>query len=285
MSYYDYKQQYAYGFGPVALSDLGALSSGSTKFYLGENYGPKANLSASTNDSTHTKPIDFKANKQMFSKKARLDIEVIESFAPIGAKQTVTLTFTGTKATAAGSYEISIKDEDSATVTVAENDTPTDIASAVVTALGALKAWVATSAAGVVTLTKKIEEENITVNSTNFGITGSATGISITSSGFVAGTTGVAPEADGHYIKLDFMSVANATDLAAYIATTLTVIPDMTVYVKPSEAVVCNTPYFQSLMPSNTKEYSWVEISCPYASTASVTFTGGKLVIHVNPNN
>jgi hypothetical protein len=284
--YNDYKQQYAFGFAPISLADLGAISSSSTKFFLGEACGAKANLSKVTgdNDSTHTKPIDFKAPKQMFHKKALLDVEVIESIAPMGAKQTATLTFTGTKATAAGSYTIAIKDEDGVTVTVAEDDTPSDIAAAVVTALGGLKAWVASAAAGVVTITKKVESANITVNSDNFGFTGSATGISVTSSGFVAGTTGVAPEADPHVIKLDFFS-ADADAVAAYVDNSFSgLTPDHTVYVKPGEAIVCNTPYFQSLMASLTKQYAWVELSVPYAGTASITYTAGKLLIHCNPN-
>ena len=256
MAYNDYKQQYAFGFAPVALADLGAISSSSTKFFLGEAFGAKANLSKVTgdNDSTHTKPIDFKAPKQMFHKKALLDVEVIESIAPMGAKQTVTLTFSGT-ASADGSYTIAIKDEDSVTVTTADEDTAAQVAGKVKAALAGLKNWDASVASAVVTLTKKIESANITVNSTNFGITGSTTGISITSSGFVAGTTGVAPEADAHVIKLDFFS-ADADAIADYVDNSFAgLTPDHTVYVKPGEAIVCNTPYFQSLMASNTKQY------------------------------
>ena len=283
MSYNDYKQQYAYGFAPVALSDLGALSSGSTKFYLGENCGPKANLSSSTNDSTHTMPLCFKANKQMFHKKAILDVEVIESMAPLGVKQVVTLTISNAAASD-GKDTITIRDESPVEVSIADDTTAAQAAAAIATALAGLKNWTAVNTAGqaTVVLTRKVEAENWTYSDTdNFKF---ETTVTTQTGAFSSTTSGVAPEADGHYIKLDFMSVATKDELDAYIATTLTVVPDMTVYVKPGEAVVCNTPYFQGLMPSNTKEFSWVEISCPYASTASITFTGGKLLIHCNPN-
>lgn len=279
--YNDYKQQYAYGFQPVALADLGALSSGSTKFFLGENCGPKANLSKTTNDATHTKPISFKAGKQMFHKKALLDVEVIESVAPLGAKQVVKITFTGT-AGADGSVKLQPYGEEEITVAIENGNTAAESAAAVAAACQGLKKWTVASDSGVVTFTAKMEAANITVNATNFPLTATLTTQAITSSAFVSVTAGVAPEADGHYIKLDFMS-ADEDELDAYIGGG-SIVPDMTVYVKPGDAVVCNTPYFQSLMPSNTKEYSWVEISCPYAGTASITFTSGKLLIHCNPN-
>jgi len=283
--YTDYKQQYAYGFGPVALSDFGAISSSSTKFFLGENYGPKANLSKATgdNDSTHTKPIDFKAAKQMFHKKAMLDIEVLESIEPLGVKQVVKITFSGT-AGAAGSVTLQPYGEDEVTVTIANGNTATQSGDAVVAACGALKHWGVSNSSGVVSFTAKLPAANITVNATNFPLTADLTTQSISSSAFVSVTSGVAPEADGHYLKLDFMS-ADADELAAYVDNSFSgLVPDATVYVKPGDAIVDNTPYFQSLMPSNTKEYSWVEISCPYAGTASITFTSGAILAHINPN-
>jgi len=285
MAYNDYKQQYAYGFAPVALSDLGAISSSSTKFFLGEAFGAKANLSKVTgdNDSTHTKPIDFKAAKQMFHKKALLDVEVIESIAPMGTKQVVKITFTG-NAGAAGSVELTPYGEEKVTVTIADENTPTQSAAAVVTACANLKNWDVANDAGVVTFTAKKEAANITVNATNFPLTASLTTQAITSGAFVSVTAGVAPEADPHVIKLDFFS-ADEDAVAAYVDNTFSgLTPDMTVYVKPGEAIVCNTPYFQSLMASLTKQYAWVELSVPYAGTASITYTAGKLLIHCNPN-
>lgn len=279
MSYNDYKQQYAYGFAPVALSDLGALSSAATKFFLGENFGPKANLSKTTNDSTHTKPICFKADKQMFHMKALLDIEVIESIEPLGTKQVVTLTL-ASAAGSAGKHTISIKGESPVEVEIANSTTAANAAAAVASALAGLVNWDVSVSSAVITLTKKVAGANWTVTDTsNFKF---ETTVTTQTGTFASSTPGVAPEADGHYIKLDFYS-ADEAGLDAYIGGgTLTA--DMTVYVKPGDAVVCNTPYFQSLMPSNTKEYSWVEISCPYAATASITFTSGKLLIHMNPN-
>lgn len=288
MSYNDYKQQYAYGFAPVALNDLGALSSSSTKFYLGEAFGPKANLSKTTNDLTHTKPLDFKAAKQMFYKKAVLDIEVIESIAPLGTKQTLTIAYNGT-AGAAGSSVWHIWGESPVTVSIESGTTATNAGKAAVAALAGLVNWTASESSGTVTLTRKVEAANITAtDTTKFSVTDISSttqtlgGQTSGSASFTAGTTGVAPEADAHNIKLDFYS-ADEAGLDAYIAGG-NLDPDMTVFVKSGEAVVCNTPYFQSLMPSDTKEFSWVEISCPYAGTASITFTSGKLLIHCNPN-
>lgn len=282
--YTDYKQQYAFGFGPVALADLGAISSSSTKFFLGEAFGAKANLSKVTgdNDATHTKPIDFKAPKQMFHKKAMLDVEVIESIAPMGTKQVVTLTISSAAASD-GKHTITIKDESPVEVTIADDTTAAQAAAAVATALAGLKYWDAANASGqaTVVLTKKVEGANITVNSTNFKF---ETTVTTQTGSFGSTTAGVAPEADPHYIKLDFFS-ADADALAAYVDNSFSgLTPDHTVYVKPGEAIVCNTPYFQSLMASLTKQYAWVELSVPYAGTASITYTSGKLLIHANPN-
>lgn len=285
MAYNDYKQQYAFGFEPVSLSALGAISSASTKFFLGEACGAKANLSKVTgdNDSTHTKPIDFKAAKQMFHKKALLDIEVIESIAPCGTKQVVKITFSGT-AGAAGSVKLQPYGEDEVTVTIANGNTATQSGDAVVAACAGLKHWDVANSSGVVSFTKKIEAANITVNATNFPLTASLTTQSVSGGAFASVTAGVAPEADPHVIKLDFFS-ADADAVASYVDNSFAgLTPDHTVYVKPGEAIVCNTPYFQSLMASLTKQYAWVELSVPYAGTASITYTSGKLLIHCNPN-
>jgi len=285
MAHNDYKQQYAFGFAPVALADLGAISSSSTKFFLGEAFGAKANLSKVTgdNDSTHTKPIDFKAPKQMFHKKALLDVEVIESIAPMGTKQVVKITFTGT-AGAAGSVTLKPYGEDEITVTIANSNTASQSATAVATACAGLKNWDVAADSGVVNFTAKMEAANITVNATNFPLSASLTTQAITGSAFVSVTAGVAPEADPHVIKLDFFS-ADADAIADYVDNSFSgLTPDHTVYVKPGEAIVCNTPYFQSLMASMTKQYAWVELSVPYAGTESITYTAGKLLIHCNPN-
>lgn len=285
MSYNDYKQQYAYGFAPVALADLGALDSASDKFFLGENFGPKANLSKSTNDSTHTKPIDFKAGKQMFHKKALLDVEVIESIAPLGHKQSVKLTLSSAVGTA-GAHTITIKDETPVVVEAAASATAAAEAALVATALAGLKNWDVsyTATNAYVTLTRKVAAENWTYSDTTKFKFETTAGTQTGAWSQPEGETGVAPNADAHSVLLEFKSVNTEDDIDAYVAGSLTVDPDMAVYVKPGDAVVCNTPYFQSLMPSNTKRFSWVEISCPYSATSSITFTAGKLLIHCNPN-
>ena len=286
MSYNDYKQQYAFGFGPVALSDLGALSSAGVK-YLGQALGPRANLSKDSNASTYTMPIDFKAGKQMFHKKALLSVEVLESIAPLGTKQTLTIAYSGT-AGAAGSSVWHICGESPVTVNIENGTTATNAGKAAVAALAGLVNWTASESSGTVTLTRKVEAANITATDTdNFSVTDISSttqtlgGQTSGSASFTAGTTGVAPEADAHSIKLDFKSVATIAELEAYIGGA-SLDPDMSVYVK-ADAVVCNTPYFEGLMPSNMKEYAWVEISCPYAATQSITFTSGKILVHCNP--
>ena len=283
MSYYDYKQQYTYGFGPIDLHDL-TFATYATKFYLGEAFGAKANLSKTTNDSTHTKPLDHKALKQMFHKKALLDILCLESFAPLGTQQVVKLTFTN-NATSAGKVTIEIKDETPVEVSVANGNTPAQIASACKDALGGLKNWTAgyTASNAYFTLTRKVAAASWTATETdNFNATITA---ATTTGTWAEVTAGVAVEADTtHVFKLDLKSVDNDTDLDAYIAGTLTLDPIVSIYIKGNQAIPCATPAFESLMPSNVGLKSWFEISMPNISSTSTNMTSGKLVIGYDKN-
>ena len=276
MSYTDYKQQYTFGFGPISLAKT--FASSSTVFFAGDAYGLKDYLSTA-NAEAKTAPIDLKADKQMFSKKALLKIKCLEQIAPMGTKQTVTLTFSGT-AGAAGTVTLTPYGENEVEVDIANGNTATESATAVKNALGNLKNWDVSSSSGVVTLTAKVPAANVTVNSTNFACTASLTTQTITSSGFVAGTSGVAPSADTHYIKIDLCSSSTAPTESSE-KTTKGVVPDATFYVKPQD-FVANQDLFEITMPSTLKRYVWLEVSMPNAS--STTLTAGKLLIHFNPN-
>jgi len=78
-----YKQQYVFGQVPFELKDLDTTTP--AKSYLGSAEGGVANLSATTDDSTHTMPIDLKAERQAHVQKIRVEIRVLEALAGTGA--------------------------------------------------------------------------------------------------------------------------------------------------------------------------------------------------------
>lgn len=276
MSYTDYKQQYTFGFGPIDLAET--FSSASTVFFAGSAYGLKDYLS--TEDSaTKTLPIDLKADKQMFSKKALLKVKCLEGFAPVGTKQTVTIAFSGT-AGADESFTLNIYGESPVTVSIDNGTTATNAGKAVVAALAGLINWDASESSGTVTLTSKEAKANITVNSTNFSVSDKSM-TTQTLGDFNAGTSGVAPEADStHIVKLDICSSEEAPTESSENTTKGLAYVDASVYIKPQ--ALANQDVFEITMPSTVKRYVWVEVSMPNAS--STTMTAGKLLVHFNPN-
>lgn len=84
-----YKQQYVFGQVPFELDDLDTTTP--SKSYLGSANGGVANLSATTDDSTHTMPIDLKAEKQAHVQKIRVEIRVLEELAGSGASAKIRL--------------------------------------------------------------------------------------------------------------------------------------------------------------------------------------------------
>ena len=275
MSYTDYKQQYTFGFGPIDIAQT--FSSSSTVYFAGDAYGLKEYLSTE-NTSTKTLPIDLKAEKQMFSKKALLKVKCLEGVLPCGVKQVVKITFSGT-AGAAGSVTLQPYGEDEITVTIANGNTATESGDAVVTACTGLKHWDVAADSGVVSFTAKEPASQITVNATNFPLTAELTTQSISSSAFVSVTSGVAPEEDTKYLKIDLCSSATAPSETSQ-KTASGVVPDITFYVHPQ--AIANQDLFEITMPSTLKRYCWLEISMPNAS--STTMTAGKFLIHFNPN-
>ena len=275
MSYTDYKQQYTFGFGPIDIAKT--FSSSSTVFFAGDAYGLKNYLSTENADAK-TLPLDLKAEKQMFSKKALLKIKCLEGFLPCGVKQVVKITFSGT-AGAAGSVTLQPYGEDEITVTIANGNTATQSGDAVATACAGLKHWDVANASGVVSFTAKAPAANITVNATNFPLTADLTTQSISSSAFVSVTSGVAPEEDTKYLKIDLCSSETApSETSANTASG--VVPDVTLYVHPQ--TIANQDLFEITMPSTLKRYCWLEVSMPNAS--STTMTAGKLLVHFIPN-
>ena len=285
MSYFDYKQQYTYGFGPIDFSQL-TFATYETKFYLGEAVGAKANLSKTSNESTYTKPLDHKALKQMFHKKALLDFLCLESFAPLGRAQTVKLTISST-AGSAGKHTITIKDETPVEVDIANSTTAAAAAAAIASALAGLKNWnvAYTASNAYVELTRKEASANWTYSdTTKFKFETTVT----TQTGAWSqpdNKTGIAVEADTtHVFRFDLKSVDNDTDLDAYIAGTLTLDPIVSIYIKGNQALPCATPAFESLMPSNVGLKSWFEVSMPNISSTSTTMTSGKMVVGYDKN-
>jgi len=277
MSYTDYKQQYTFGFGPISLAQT--FSSSSTVFFAGEAYGLKSYLSTE-NSATKTLPIDLKANKQMFSKKALLKIKCLEAFAPVGTKQTVTIAFSGT-AGADETFTLNIYGETPKTISIDNGTTATNAGKAVVTALGELNEWVATESSGTVTLTRKVPAENVTVtDSDNFSVTDKDM-TTQTLGNFTAGTSGVAPEADTtHIVKVDICSSETAPSETSEKTTAGLVYKDASFYIHPQ--ALANQDLFEITMPSTVKRYVWAEVSLPNAS--STTMTAGQLLVHFNPN-
>ncbi len=285
MGYTNYKQQFTFGFKEIDLGATLPFSSSSTKYYLGEAVGAVANLSATTNDSTHTKPIDVKNNGIMFARKAILDIMAFESLAPAGTKQVVTITLSGT-AVADGSISVGIVGESSVatlTVDVTDMSTHTDIADALATAINsAFTTWSATASSGVVTLTRKKALANVTVNSTNFDI--DKTGLtSLTVGDATSSTAGVTPEADTtHVVKFDICSAKDSTELTAIVGGG-TYVPIASLYVTPNMFEAQSEAIQQILMPKNVGQYVWVEMSMPNIAS-NTQMTAGICMVRFNPN-
>lgn len=281
MSYYNYKQQYTYGFKPVDLHDL-TFASSATKFFLGENCGAFANLSKDTNDSTHTKPIDLKADKQMFVKKALLDVECLKDFAPRGVKEVFKLTPTVTTA-GAGTIAWKFRGVEQPAIEVTGTDTADTLVAKMV-AVFHCDGWVASADTSnhLLLVTAVVADANVakddakeTFAYTKSGETGTITGA------WAVKTQGVAPEADNHYVKLDIMSVSTEAELEAYIAGGA-LVPVASVYLTPAMMVAQSSPVFEITMPSNLKALTWAEISMPNAS--STNLDAGMFIAHFNPN-
>lgn len=284
MAYTDYKQQYAYGFGPLDLAQT--FSSSSTVFFAGDACGLKSYLSTA-NESTKTLPIDLKAEKQMFSKKALLKIKCLEAFAPVGTKQTLTIAYSGT-AGADGSSVWHIYGESPVTVAIENGTTATNAGKAAKAALAGLVNWDVSESSGTVTLTRKVPAENVTAtDATKFSVTDISSttqtlgGQTSGSASFTAGTSGVAPEADTtHILKLDICSSDEAPSETSEKTTAGIAYKNASVYIHPQ--ALANQDLFEITMPSDLKRYTWLEVSMPGAS--STTMTAGKLLVHFIPN-
>lgn len=279
MSFYSYKQQYTFGFKEINLHDL-TFATSSTKFYLGEECGAKANLSASTNDSTHTKPIDLKGDKQMFALKALLDLKVIKD-APLktgGTCAVVTLTPTVTTAgtgtatvTLAGiEYEVALTSSEST-------------ATKVVTALkGALDPAGWTLSGTSTLIATQNSADGYTYSASDWGFAFVGTGSADVSGTWASTTSGVAPSDDTTQLDVEIWTAdEDSSNADQYDSGTAHKI--CTIHKRFCDLVSSIEPVAQITMPKETGRFVWAVLCLP-AIVSSTNPASGKILVHFDVN-
>lgn len=253
--------QYTFGLKTIPYSDIT-----SSAIYYGNAVGGKA----SAGDAG---AIDFKAEKQMFSLKARFNIHVLEDVKPIdngGTKGVVTITPT---VTTAGAGVATVKVEGKAyDVDIAATDsTATKVCDAIREALNAdsdFKAsnWT-TGGTSTLVLTQKVAD-GYTYASADFACTFVASASGVVSFASASTTSSVLPTGYGVTFTLQHCKTVDGS------------YEDLISTKVPCEALCAqNTPVIEFTVPSNCHRFVRLKMQ------GDASATSGALLVAIEPKN
>lgn len=253
--------QYTFGLKTIPYSEI----TGSAIYY-GNAVGGKASASDAG-------AIDFKAEKQMFSLKARFNIYVLEDVKPLdngGTKGVVTITPT---VTTAGAGSVTIKVEgDSYDVDIASTDsTATKVGDAIREALNAdsdfkTSNWTVGGTSTIV-FTQKVAD-GYTYSADDWGATYTADDSGVISFAKVKTTDSALPTAYGVTFTLQHCKTVDGT------------YEDLISIKVPCEALCAqNTPVIEFTVPSNCHRFGKLKMQ------GDASATSGALLVAIEPMN
>ena len=253
--------QYTFGLKAIPYGDVT-----SSAIYYGNAVGGKA----SADDAG---AIDLKAENQMFALKARFNIHVLESFAPVdngGTKGVVTITPT---VTTAGAGKVTIKVEgDSYDVDIAATDsTATKVGDAIRAALNADSGFKASNytvgGTSTIVFTQKVADGYV-YSADDWGATYTADDSGVISFAKAKTTDSVLPTGYGVTFTLQHCKTANGT------------FTDLVSSKIACEALVAqNTPVYEITVPSNCHRFVKLKVQGDASATA------GTMLVAIEPKN